>query len=215
MNLLFLGPPASGKGTQAELIAKNLNLQYFEAGEVLREIAEKKTSLAQEIDRIMHKEGGLLPDEIMNQLVSQWLAGKDVKKGVVFDGYPRKLTQYYALQRMLAEKNAKVDKVIYLKVSQEVSIKRISSRRICPECDGEYNLITEKPKKDELCDQCRVRLIQREDDKPAVVKKRLEVYQQITEILVEHIRKQGILMEIDGERPIEAIHQDIMNRLEQ
>jgi len=149
MNVVFLGPPASGKGTQAELMAKKLNLQYFEAGNVLREIAEGKTPLTEEINRVMHEEGKLLPDEIMNRVVSQWLASRDVRKGVVFDGYPRKLSQYHSLQRMLIERGTKVDKVIYLKVSQEVSIKRISSRRICPKCDREYNLITEKPKKDE------------------------------------------------------------------
>ncbi len=213
MNLVFLGSPASGKGTQAELVAKKLNLQYFEAGDILREIAKEKTSLGQEVDRIMNQEGELLPDEIVNQVVSQWLAKTEARRGIVFDGYPRKLSQYQALRRMLTEKNTKVDKVIFLKVSQETSIRRISSRRVCPKCDGEYNLVTEKPKKDELCDQCQVGLVQREDDKPEVVKKRLEVYQQITQPLVDHIRQQKILMEVDGERPIEEIHQDVMERL--
>ncbi|NIM15304.1 MAG: AAA family ATPase, partial [Candidatus Aminicenantes bacterium] len=137
MILLFLGPPASGKGTQAELVAKELKLQYFEAGDVLREISEEKNPLAQKIDQIMHQEGKLLPDEIMNQVVKQWLAAREVDKGIVFDGYPRKLSQYNAFQRMLTERNIKIDKAIFLKVSQNVSIRRISSRRVCSQCDNE------------------------------------------------------------------------------
>ena len=213
MNLVFLGPPASGKGTQAELVAKTLQHQYFEAGEVLREIAKKKSSLAQKIDQIMNQEGKLLPDEIMNQVVDQWLISRDLKKGIIFDGFPRKLSQYLVFQERLAEKKTKIDQVVFLKVSSAVSIKRISSRRVCPKCDGEYNLITQKPKKDELCDQCQLKLGQRQDDQSEVVRKRLEVYQQNTQPLIDYIRKQGLLLEVDGERPIETIHQEIMKRL--
>lgn len=215
MNIVVLGPPASGKGTQAELVAKKLNLQYFEAGNVLREITKEKSPLGQEVYRIMNQEGKLLPDEMMDQVVNQWLSKAEIKKGVVFDGYPRKLSQYPTWQKMLAEKGEKVDKVIYLKVSEEISVKRIAARRVCPQCDGEYNLITEPPKKEGLCNQCQKKLIQREDDKPEVVEKRLKTYYQLTQPLVDLVRKQGILMEVDGERPIEVIHQDIMNRLEQ
>ncbi|MCJ7793258.1 MAG: nucleoside monophosphate kinase, partial [Candidatus Marinimicrobia bacterium] len=146
MNFVFLGPPASGKGTQAELVAKTLQLQYFEAGEVLREIVKEKSFLAQKIDQIMNQEGKLLPDAIMNQVVEQWLTGRDLKKGIIFDGFPRKLSQYLVFQERLAEKKTKIDQVVFLKVSSAVSIKRISSRRVCPQCDGEYNLITQKPK---------------------------------------------------------------------
>jgi len=215
MNIIFLGPPASGKGTQAELIAKELDLQYFEAGDVLREIAEEKTPLGQEIDRIMNQEGKLLPDQIMDQVAAQWLAKTKIKKGVVFDGYPRKLSQYPTLQKMLAEKGEKINKVIYLEVSEQTSIKRISSRRVCPQCDAEYNLLTKRPKENELCDQCQKKLIQREDDAPAVVKERLKTYYQLTQPLIGFIRKQGILIEVDGERPIKVIYQDVLNRLKQ
>lgn len=215
MILLFLGPPASGKGTQAELVAKELNLQYFEAGDVLREIVKEKSPFGQKIDRIMNQEGKLLPDQIMDQVVAKWLAKAEIRNGVVFDGYPRKLSQYPTWQKMLAEKREKVDKAIYLKVSQETSVERITSRRVCPQCDAEYNLITEPPRKKGLCDQCQKKLVQRQDDKPEVVKKRLKTYRQLTEPLIKHIRQQGILMEVDGERPIEVIHQDIMERLKQ
>ena len=214
MNLLVLGSPASGKGTQAEMIVKKLNYQYFEAGDILREIAQEKSSLGQKINRIM-KEGKLLPNQIMDQVAAQWLVKTKIKKGVVFDGYPRKLSQYPTWQKMLAEKGKKVDKVIYLKISQETSIKRIAARRVCSRCDAEYNLVTKLPQRKGVCDQCQEKLIQRQDDNSKTVRKRLKTYYRLTKPLVGHIRRQGILEEVDGERSIEDIHQDIMARLKQ
>jgi adenylate kinase len=215
MNLLFLGPPASGKGTQAELVAKAFHLFYFEAGEVLREKVKGKSSLAQKIDQVMNQEGKLVPVEIMNRVVEEWLRGRDLSHGVVFDGFPRKLSQYLVLEKMLAKKKAKIDRAIFLKVSQAVSIKRISSRRVCPQCDAEYNLVTNKPKKDELCDRCQLQLKQRQDDQPEVVKRRLIIYQQNIQPLIAYLRQKDLLLEIDGERPIKTIHQEIMRRLQQ
>lgn len=215
MNIVVLGLPASGKGTQAELLANKLGLYYLEMGEVLREIAKEKTSLGKEVNRIVYQEGGLVPDKAMRQIVGKLLAEIKPDKGIVFDGYPRKLSQYQDLEKMLANRGAKIDKVFFLKVSRETIIKRISSRRVCPRCDSEYNLITRPPKKNKLCDQCQVKLIQRQDDKPGIVKKRLETYRRLTIPMIKHVRQQGILEEVDGERPIEVIHQDIMNRLEQ
>lgn len=215
MNIVVLGLPASGKGTQAELLAKKLGLYYLEMGEVLREIAKEKTPLGKEVNRIVYQEGGLVPDKAMRQIVGKILAGIKFDKGIVFDGYPRKLSQYQDLEKMLANRGNKIDRVFFLKVSQETIIKRISSRRVCPRCDSEYNLITRPPKKGELCDQCQVKLIQRQDDKPEIVKKRLETYRRLTIPMIEYVRQQGILEEIDGERSIEVIYQDLLGRLKQ
>jgi len=213
MNLVVLGLPASGKGTQAELLADKLGLYYLEMGEVLRKIAKEKTPLGKEVNRIVYQEGGLVPDEAMRQIVGKLLTEIKPEKGIVFDGYPRKLSQYQDLEKMLANRGTKINKVFFLKVSRETIIKRISSRRVCPRCDSEYNLITRPPKKDELCDQCRVKLIQRQDDKSEIVKKRLETYRRLTIPMIKHVRQQGILEEVDGERPIEVIYQDIIDRL--
>lgn len=215
MNIVVLGQPASGKGTQAELLTKKLQLAYLEMGDVLREVTKKKTPFSKKIDWIMHKKGVLVSDAIIKKVASDWLDKREALKGIVFDGYPRKLSQYQDLEEMLEVRGMKIDKVIYLDVSDEISIKRIESRRICSRCDAEYNLITKPPRKSQLCDQCQVRLSQRQDDKPEVVKKRLKVYHQLTEPLIDYVRQQRILIEIDGERPIEAIHQDIMDRLKQ
>jgi len=214
MNIIVLGPQASGKGTQAGLLAKKLGLQHLELGGILREKTKEKSALAKEIDLIMNKKGILVPDPIVKQITSEWIDKHGIERGIVFDGPPRNITQYQDIEEILAGRKEKIDKVIYLKVSRETSIKRIVSRRVCPQCDREYNLITKPPLRDELCDQCKKKLVQRQDDTPEVVNKRLAVYSQLTEPLIEYIRNQGILEEVDGERPIEVIHQDILARLE-
>lgn len=213
MNIVFLGPPGSGKGTQAKLMVKKLDSRYFESGDILREKAQEKNALGQEIDRIIHQEGKYVPDKMMRQIVSDWITKTKLEQGIVFDGSPRTIDQYDDLQKILAEKGTEIEKVIYLEVSEQESIRRLSARRICPQCDLEFNLVTRPPKKDELCDQCQNKLIQRKDDSAEVIKKRLKTYYQLTKPLVEHVRQQGILEEVDGEKPIEVIHQDIVARL--
>lgn len=213
MNIIFLGPPGSGKGTQAKLVVKKLDFQYFESGDILREKARERDALGQEIDRLIHQEGKYVPDEMMVEIVTNWITKAKLEQGIVFDGFPRTLDQYQGLQKVLAEKESVIDQVIYLKVSEEESVRRLSARRICPRCDFEFNLVTKPPKKDELCDQCQKKLIQRQDDAPEIIKKRLETYYQLTKPLVEFVRQQGILVEVDGERSIEEIHQDIFERI--
>ncbi len=213
MILLFLGPPGSGKGTQAKLMVKKLKAEYFESGDILREKAQEKNALGQEIDQIIHQEGKYVPDEMMKKIVSGWLTENKLEQGIIFDGFPRTLEQYRDLQKILTEKGKEIEKVVYLKVSKQESVRRLSARRICPQCDLEFNLITKPPKKDELCDQCQRKLVQRKDDSPEIIKKRLETYYQLTKPLVEFVRQEGILEEVDGERPIKVIHQEIVNRL--
>ncbi|HUV42690.1 MAG TPA: nucleoside monophosphate kinase [Patescibacteria group bacterium] len=215
MNFIVLGPQASGKGAQAELLAKKLGFAHLEMGEVLREIAKQKTSLGEKINQIIYQQGTLVPDSVIKKVANSWLDKVKTSKGIVFDGYPRKLSQYQDLEKILTERGTKINKVIHLKVIEMTSIKRISSRRVCPKCDKEYNLVTRPPKKDKLCDFCQVKLVLRQDDKPKIVKKRLETYHRLTEPLINYVRQQGILIEIDGERPIEVIHQEIMKRLNQ
>lgn len=213
MILIVLGPQASGKGTQAKLLVKELGCRYFESGDFLREKAKGKTSLAQKINRLINQRGVLVPDDIMKRLVNQWLNKAGVEKSIVFDGHPRNISQYHTLGKILASMGTKIDRVIYLHVSRKVSIERMSARRICPQCGAEYNLITKLPKRDELCDRCQKKLIQRQDDAPEVIKRRLAVYYQRTQPLIRMTRQQGILEEIDGERPIKEIYRDIKARL--
>lgn len=213
MNLIILGPQGSGKGTQAELLAKKLGSHYLEMGDILREEIESGSALGKKLDEIVNKKGGLAPDQIIAKTARSWLDKKNLKKGVIFDGYPRNLVQHRLLKKFLAERGLKIDQVIFLNVCEKTTLRRLSSRRVCPQCDYEYNLVTKPPKNDQFCDRCQVKLIQRQDDKPQVIKKRLAVYRQSTKPLINFIRQEGILMEVDGEASIEAIHQEIIKRL--
>jgi len=213
MIIIFLGPTGSGKGTQAKLLVKKFDFQYFEAGDILREKAKEKSPFGEKVRRIM-KEGVFVPDEIMAKIFTDWLNKIKIGKGIVFDGYPRVIEQYRDLQRILSEEKLAVNRVVYLKLSPKEVMRRLTARRICPRCDAEFNLVTKPPKQDEICDKCQARLIQREDDTEKSVQKRLSFQWPQTQKLVDFVRQQGILEEIDGERPIETIHQEILARLE-
>lgn len=213
MNILILGATGSGKGTQAKLLVKKFGFQYFESGDILREKAKEKSPLGEEVKRVM-KEGVFVPNKIMAEVFADWLNKTRINKGIIFDGYPRVIDQYRDLQQMLSEKKLEVDRVIYLRLSPEEVMRRIMARRICPKCDIEYNLVTKPPNQGELCDKCQNKLIQREDDTEKSVQKRLSFqWPQIKE-LIDFVRQQGILIEVDGERSIETIHQEILARLE-
>jgi adenylate kinase len=213
MIIIFLGPPGSGKGTQAKLLHQKLGGFYFEGGDVLRRKAEENNPLGKKIKEIIYQQGKLVPDSLMKKILEDWLVGKDIKKGIIFDGFPRSLDQYQILKGILFNKGEKITKVIFLKVSEPVLVRRLSSRRVCPKCGLEFNLITKPPEKDEVCDSCGAKLIQRADDTPEVIKARLKTYFEKTQALVDLVKKEGILEEIDGERKIEEIHQEILRRI--
>jgi len=213
MIIIFLGPPGSGKGTQAKLLHQKLGGFYFEGGDVLRRKAEENNSLGRKIKEVIYHQGRLVSDSLIKKILEDWLVGKDIKKGIIFDGFPRSLGQYRILKEILFKNGEKITKVIFLKVSEPVLVSRLSSRRICPKCGLEFNLVTNPPKKDETCDSCGAKLIQRADDAPEVIKARLNTYFEKTQPLVELTRKEGILEEIDGERKIEEIHREILRRI--
>jgi len=213
MIIIFLGPPGSGKGTQTKLLHQKLGGFYFEGGDVLRRKAEENNPLGKQIKEIIYQQGKLVPDRLMKKILEDWLVGKDIKKGIIFDGFPRSLAQYQDLKEILSKRGQKITKVIFLKVSEPVLISRLSSRRICPKCGLEFNLVTNPPKKDEVCDSCGTKLIQRADDAPEIIKARLKTYFEKTQPLVDLAKEEGILEEMDGERKIEEIHQEILRRI--
>lgn len=205
MNIIILGPPGSGKGTQARLLVDSLGLFYFESGKFLRELARKDLRIAEIINK-----GELIPEEEMTKYVTSYLEGKiPDTKNILFDGYPRFATQYRFLRRWLSSKDSKVDCVIMLKVSEKEIIRRLSARRRDKETGKIYNLITNSPPKSVP----ESRLIHRKDDKPEVIKERLREYNENTLPMISFIEKEGILMEVDGERSIKEIFSDIMARL--
>lgn len=213
MNLIFVGPQGSGKGTQAEIISKRLGLKYLEVGALVREKAKEDSPLGQEINDIANVGGKLLPDKITIALVEEKLDSLGLGEGIIFDGYPRSTIQFEALEEYLKKRRQKVDGVIFLTLSEAGSIERLSTRRICSKCGRSFNLITNQPKIAGVCDACGGELIQRVDDTPERIKIRLKEYRAQTEPLISLWRKMGILEEIDGERPIEEISRDILERL--
>jgi len=213
MIIVFLGPPGSGKGTQAKMLHQKIGGFYFEGGDILREKAKENSPVGEKIRKIIFEKGKLVPNRIMAEILEDWLKGRDIKKGIIFDGFPRNLSQYQILKNLLVKHGEKITKIIFLKVRQKTVISRLSARRICPKCDFEYNLITRPPKKDEICDFCGSKLVQRQDDTPKVIRERLNTYLKLTRPVIFAAKKEGVLEEINGEEEIPQIHKIILERL--
>lgn len=208
MNIIILGAPASGKGTQADLLSTKFNLYHLQSGDIAREVAKKD----ERIKSLMNS-GKLIPEEEMTMYILDFLHQNRPKfSNIIFEGYPRFITQYEALEKFLQYKGDDIDIVISLEVSKKTAVKRITSRRICPKCHEVYNLLTNPPlKKEGKCDKCGTILIQRGDDNPKSVGVRFEYYQENTRQLINYLEKKGKLVKVDGERDINAISADILN----
>jgi adenylate kinase len=205
MNLLIVGNPGSGKGTQADLLTKRLGLIHISSGQALREVTGPEAS---EIQRFM-KRGELVPDDIVLKLVEKYLAEHNLFQNLIIDGSPRSLYQYEEFKKFFSLNNSKFDHALYINVSEEESIKRLTSRREHKITHQIYNLVTNPPGPEIK----EIDLIIREDDAIDAVRERLRV-QKVPAELLEAFKNDGILMEIDGERPVEVIFHDILAKLE-
>ncbi len=201
MNIILFGPQGSGKGTQARLLSDEFGFFYFESGEFLRKIAKNNEELKNALDR-----GELVPDLEMTSYLTAYLDQENLYDDIVFDGFPRTVSQYHFLKNWLNDKQVKIDLGIVLEISEEETIKRLSARRMDPATGKIYNLITDLPPAD--VDQST--LIQREDDKTEAIKTRLSNYRNRTEPLIAEISKDIQVVEVDGSRPIEVISQDLI-----
>lgn len=209
MNIVLLGPPGSGKGTQAQLLAQKLGLTRLEMGRILRSVANSDNEYAPVVKQCLES-GNLVPDEYI-RLIAWDFINKHPRWGFVFEGYPRTVAQYQQLEDMLARFGQKIDLVVNLTISPAESVRRLSARRVCNKCGQIYNLVT-SPSPNRQC-QCGGDLVQRDDDQPQAIKRRLEIYQQQTQPVFEQAKKAGVGIEIDGQRPIEIIHQDLVSRV--
>jgi len=213
MKIILLGPPGAGKGTQAQLLVKNHGFRQVSTGDILREAVKNGTELGIKAKEYMDK-GELVPDSIILELIEDVIyRQKSGEKNVIFDGFPRTVVQAEGLDKLLKKYSDKLDSAILLKVDNEELIKRLTSRRVCPECNTVYNLITSPPKKDELCDICGSKLIQREDDRPETVRNRLRVYRKQTEPLIEYYLKKEILKEVDASRSPQEVFTSVVRAL--
>jgi len=205
MNIILLGSPASGKGTQAELLAKKFNLFLLQTGNIAREIAKKEIRIKQIIDS-----GKLIPEEEMSMYVLDYLIRKKSDLGdILFEGFPRFISQYEALENFLRNKGDDIDLVLTLDVSKKVAVERISSRRVCKKCAETYNLVTNPPKS-KVCDKCGGELYLRGDDNKESVAVRFDYYSANTKALIDYLDKKGKLVRVNGDRSIEAIQKDLV-----
>lgn len=207
MIVIIFGPQGSGKGTQAEMIAEKTGMLAFSMGDALRHEIKEKTEIGHQVEGMMAK-GELVPAEITNDLLVKAINSPQAERGIIIDGYPRNSDQL-----VFYSKNFHTDYAFELDLSEEDSIKRISTRRVCQQCGHNYNIIWLKPKVDGKCDLCSANLIQRDDDKPLEVKRRLEIYQKNTLPMKEYYEKLGVLHIIDGSLSVNEVNEKIMEIL--
>ena len=214
MDLILLGLPGAGKGTQAEHITEYYNVPHISTGDIFRAAIKNETPLGLEAKKYMDA-GDLVPDDVTNNIVKERLQEDDVKNGFLLDGYPRTLNQSEALKANLEDLGRSLDAVIYLKVPTEILMERLTGRYICSNCGATYHKIFNPTKIEGVCDRCGgTEFYQRDDDKPETVKKRIDVNKEQTANLVEFYQAEGVLVEVDGNRDEEEVFADIQGLLE-
>lgn len=208
MRIVLLGAPGAGKGTLAKDLVSHLEIPHISTGDMFREAVAAGTELGRKVQNILES-GSLVPDEIVNRVVEERLRKSDCQNGFVFDGYPRTLPQAVALDEILSKMSTKLDAVIYLEISEQTVVKRLTSRRVCPKCGRIYNMISMRPKNDEKCDDDGTKLVIRDDDKEEVVRKRYRLYNEMTEPLVNYYQNRNILIRANSD----IDHQDLANQI--
>ncbi len=209
MYIILLGAPGAGKGTQAVMLAEKMKLVQVASGDLFRKALQQETDLGKKAKSYMDK-GQLVPDEITIQMVLERLAEPDVKTGAILDGFPRNLEQAKALDKAMAQQSKAIDKVVYIKVSEEELIKRLGGRWICRQCQAPYHEVDSPPKVKGKCDRCGGELYQRADDNIETIRSRLEVYFKETSPLIDYFNQAGKLLEINGEGQTAEINQRIV-----
>jgi adenylate kinase len=205
---VFLGPPGAGKGTQASLISESLAIPAIATGGIFREAIANGTKIGKQIAQFVNS-GMLVPDKLTNAIVAERLKAKDCKKGFILDGYPRSLTQAKALDAYLQKVKTPLDRVLYFKVDAPVVIERMGKRRICSQCTTTYNLVSQPPKAEGVCDKCQGALITRSDDTPEAIKKRLSVYEQTTKPLLDYYGKKNALEILNASLSVDTVAQQV------
>ena len=200
MNLILLGAPGAGKGTQAEILCQRLHIPTISTGNMIREALKSGTEMGLKAKAFIEA-GQLVPDEVVIGIVRDRLQEDDCQNGFILDGFPRTIPQAEALDRM----GITIDRVVDINVPDEVITQRVSGRRVCPGCGNSYHVETKKPQTDGVCDRCGTTLVQRKDDEPQTVQERLHVYHEQTEPLRDYYATAGKLLVVDGQQGIQEI----------
>jgi adenylate kinase len=208
LNLILMGPPGAGKGTQAERLVDDFDLPYYATGDILRAAIGEGTALGRQAGPIVES-GELVPDDLMTGVIMERLDKPEAEDGFILDGFPRTIPQAEALDQALEQRGRALNAALLIDAPAEELIRRLSGRRICAENGHVYHMEFDPPKNDELCDQDGSRLIQREDDKPETIAKRLAVYRDQTTPLIDWYEERGVLRRFDGARPPEEVHSHI------
>ena len=208
MNLILLGAPGAGKGTQAEMLAEKLQIPTISTGNMLREAMANGSELGKQVNQAMD-EGRLVSDELVLSIVAERTAKPDCKNGFILDGVPRTLAQAKALDAM----GVRLDHVVSLEIADAVIEGRMTGRRVCPKCGASYHITANPPKQDNTCDLCGAQLVIRKDDATETVKSRLAIYHETTEVLKDYYAAQGKLRLVEGNQSIEGAFKDILKAL--
>ena len=208
MNLILLGAPGAGKGTQAELLVQQLSIPAISTGNMLREAMKNGSELGQRVKKIMD-EGSLVPDDVILDIVAERVAKDDCANGFILDGVPRTLAQAEALET----RGIHIDHVISIEIDDDVIEGRMTGRRVCSGCGASYHIAANPPKAEGICDICQGELIIRKDDAAETVQHRLEVYHSLTEVLKDFYAKRGLLRLVEGNQPIETANQEILKAI--
>ena len=208
MNIILLGAPGAGKGTQGELLREKLQIPTISTGNMLREAMANGTELGKQVKQYMD-EGSLVPDDVIMSIVAERVAQPDCANGFILDGVPRTLAQAEAIDA----KGVRIDHVVSLEVDDAAITARMSGRRVCSACGATYHIVNNPPKTEGICDQCGGTVAIRKDDEPATVQHRLDVYHASTEVLKSYYEKQGKLRLVVGDQPIEDAFRDILRAI--
>ena len=208
MNLILLGAPGAGKGTQAELLTKKLSIPAISTGNMLREAMANGSELGKQLKQIMDS-GCLVPDDVILSIVAERVAKPDCKNGFILDGVPRTLSQAEALDAT----GVRIDHVVSIEIDDSVIEGRMTGRRVCGKCGASYHIVANPPKTEGICDQCGAELVIRKDDAPETVRHRLEVYHNSTEVLKSYYATCGKLRVVNGDQPIEDAFRDVLKAI--
>ncbi len=212
MRVILLGAPGAGKGTQAVEISKSLNMAHIASGDLFRQEQQQGTELGKIAKSYMEK-GQLVPDEVTVKMILGRISQPDCARGFLLDGFPRTLDQAKALDEALARENKSIDKVVYIKVSNEELLRRLSGRWICRKCQAPFNVTEMPPKEEGKCDYCGGELYQRPDDTEETARQRLEVYFKQTMPLIDYYKDREKLVEVNGEQSIDAVTSEMIRVL--